>query len=275
MKVEIIVPCINLWRKYTKACIDSLMDAMVRAKAHGIDAHIILIDNASTDETKVEGAKFNADLLFYQRNEQRWGFQKSVNFGVKYGMEHGADLMLICNNDIVIHPEAIWRMAERFGKDNVGLVSCMDVRGEMRENGIQPLMIGSISAKEKEKVDEAPHPNFSAFMVSKACWEEVGEFDELFEPAYFEDNDFHYRMKLLGVPAITFPPAMFYHYGSRTQNEASETGQPIVAGALFENNRAFYARKWGGNPGDEKYEHPYNDETKSLKDTKQGVIPNP
>jgi len=275
MKVEIVVPCINLWKKYTKSCIDSLMDAMVRAKAHGIDAHIILIDNASTDETKVEGAKFNADLLFYQRNEQRWGFQKSVNFGVKYGMEHGADLMLICNNDIVIHPEAIWRMAERFGKDNVGLVSCMDVRGEMRENGIQPLMVGSISAKEKEKVDEAPHPNFSAFMVSKQCWEEVGEFDELFEPAYFEDNDFHYRMKLLGVPAITFPPAMFYHYGSRTQNEANETGQPIVAGALFENNRAFYVRKWGGSPGDEKYEHPYNDESKSLKDTKQGVIPNP
>lgn len=269
MKVEIVIPTINLWDKYTKPCLDSIMTAMVHAKNHDVDCHVVLIDNASTDKTQEEASKMNADLLFYQRNNERWGFQQSVNFGVNYGFEHGADVALVCNNDIILHPEAIWRLVERFGKDAVGMVTCMDVRGEMRESGIMPGMIGSLSAKEKEKVEEAPHPNFSAFMVSKECWEIVGEFDEIFAPAYFEDNDYHYRMRLLGILAITYPPAMFYHFGSRTQHEANEKGTPIVSGALFENNRAFYVRKWGGIPGAEVYERPYNDETKTLKSTKQ------
>jgi GT2 family glycosyltransferase len=245
------------------------MDAMVRAKDHDIDAHLILIDNKSTDETQTEASKRNNDLFFYQRNEERWGFQKSVNFGVKYGFEHGTDFCLICNNDIVLHPEAIWRMVERFQKDDVGMVTAMDVAGEMRENGKQPLMIGNINAKEKEALEESPHPHFSCFMVSKECWEIVGELDELFDPAYFEDNDYHYRMGLAGLVAITYPPAMFYHYGSRTQNEADENGRPIVISMMFENNKAFYVRKWGGLPGHEQFTLPYDDATKTIKNTKQ------
>lgn len=269
MKVEIVIPVINLWKRYTKPALDSIFDAMVRAKSHNIDCHIILIDNKSTDETQAEASKLNNDLLFYQRNEERWGFQKSVNFGVHYGLEHGAQMILVCNNDIMLHPEAIWRLIERFDKGGVGMVTCMDVRGEMRENGILPQMIGTLNTKDKEKVEEAPHPNFSAFMVSKECWEEVGEFDEVFEPAYFEDNDYHYRMEQFGLGAIVYPPAMFYHYGSRTQNEADESGRPMVPGGMFENNRANYIKKWGGLPNQEKFTHPYNDESRSLKDTKQ------
>ncbi len=272
MKVEIIVSSINLWNKYTSQCIDTIMDAMMRAKSHGIDCHLILIDNKSTDETQEKASKMENELFHYHRNDERWGFQRSVNFGIKYGMERGAELFLVCNNDITLHPEAIWRATERFSGDAVGMVTCMDVRGEVRDKGIFPALIGTLSAKDKEKVDEAPHPNFSAFMVSKDCWLAVGEFDELFEPAYFEDNDFHYRMKLLGIPAITFPPAMFYHYGSRTQNEANENGQPMVVSMSFENNRAFYVKKWGGLPGSEIYKNPYNDEKFSVRDTKQSQI---
>lgn len=273
MKVEIVIPSINLWKRYTKDCIESVMDAMMRAKTHDIDAHITLIDNNSTDETNEEASKMNGDLFFHQRNAERWGFQRSVNFGVKYGIEHGADFILVCNNDIVLHPEAIWRLVERFKREPVvGMVTCMDVSGEIREKGILPMLIGTLNAQEKEAVDEAPHPHFSAFMVSKQCWENVGEFDELFFPAYFEDNDYHYRMKQMGVPAIVLPSAMFFHYGSRTQNEAAEDGKPIVVSMLFENNRAFYVRKWGGLPDQEKFKLPYNNEAYSLKVTKQGGV---
>src|ERR1035441_2619334 len=102
MKVEIVIMSINLWSKYTKRAVDSIMDAMVSAKKHNIDSHIILIDNASTDNTKVEAEKIASDLLYYKRNEERWGFQKSVNFGVTFGIENKADFILVCNNDIIL-----------------------------------------------------------------------------------------------------------------------------------------------------------------------------
>ena len=268
MKIQIIIPAINLWHSYTKACIESVQEAMIRAKVHNIDCHILLIDNASIDETFEEATKMNGELFLVKKNGERWGFQRSVNFGVSYGMEHDADLFLVLNNDIVLHPEAIWRLVNRFDKGDVGMVTCMDIRGEMTEKNIAPNLISSLNANEKEMVDEAPYPNFSAFAVNRATWELVGEFDELFTPAYFEDNDYHYRMNLMDVPAIVLPTAMFYHYGSRTQNEGDITG-PIVPSPMFENIRSEYVKKWGGTPGAERFKEPYGDKDKSIRATRQ------
>jgi len=83
----------------------------------------------------------------------------------------------------------------------------------------------------------------------------VGSFDERLYPAYFEDNDYHYRIRLAGMRAITHPPAMFYHYGSRTQNEAG--GAPLVPGNVFDENRRRYIQKWGGPPGCEQFRKPF------------------
>jgi GT2 family glycosyltransferase len=277
MKVGIVMPCINLWAKYTKPAIDSVAFAMGMAMAKHApmsmqDLGFLLIDNASTDETQEEAKKIKNDAgpfsaaFEYHRNEERWGFQRSVNFGVKHFFDKGFDLVLVLNNDIVIHADAISRLIERFAKGGAGMVTCMDVRGECDGN---PTNLQKISAKEKEPCPESPHPNFSAFMVNRECWEKVGEFDELFAPAYFEDNDFHYRTKLAGVAAVCYPPAMFLHYGSRTQNEALAT--PIVSGPEFENKRALFIKKWGGAPGAEVFTHPYDDASKPITSVKQTV----
>lgn len=269
MKIQLVMPSINLWEKYTRPAIDSAIEAMMRAKSHGIDCRFLLIDNASSDQTKDEAGKRVSEIFSHKRNEERWGFQRSVNFGVNDAFERGFDVAFVLNNDIILHPDSIWRIAERFEKGDVGLVSAMDIRGELEEKNISPSEIGRLLSHEKENVDEAPHPSFSAFAVDKLCWEMIGEFDELFFPAYFEDNDYHYRMDVFGLPAIVYPPAMFYHFGSRTQNESSEDGRPVVSGGAFENNRAYYVKKWGGLPGSEKFKTPYDDPKLNVTSVKQ------
>ncbi len=269
MKVEIIVPVINLWQKYTSPCLDSIFEAMIRAKVHNIDSHILLIDNNSTDETSREASKLESELFHYHKNSDRWGFQRSVNFGMMYAWENKMDFGLVCNNDIVMHPEAIWRLVERFDKGDVAMVTGMPVDGEMKAANLIPSLISTLNAKDKESVEETEHPCFSMIMINKPCWEIVGEFDELFAPAYFEDNDYHYRMQLAGLLAILLPTAMFYHYGSMTQNVGSERGRRIVTSEMFEKNRAAFIEKWGGVPTEEKFQHPYNDEKKSIKSTLQ------
>ncbi len=269
-KIQIILPAINLWEKYTRACIDSIQTAMVSARAHDIECRVLFIDNASTDQTLIEAGKRVSDRFAHKRNEERWGFQKSVNYGVNDAWGRGYDYALVCNNDTLLHPEALWRLVEGFEKEreeDIGMVTCMDVRGET-----SPSMLAVMSTKEKEACQEAPNPNFSAFMIDRECWEDVGEMDEVFAPAYFEDNDYHYRMKLTGKVAIVYPPALFYHYGSATQNEAQENGQPMVPSPAFEANRNAYAKKWGGVPCDEKFEHPYNDDGLSVRSTQQNTV---
>jgi GT2 family glycosyltransferase len=293
MKVQIIVPSINLWSKYTKPCLDSILEAMVSAKSHGIDCRILLIDNASTDETRVEAGKMVSDIFSHHRNEERWGFQRSVNFGVKDAWERGYDYSLVCNNDILMHPEAIWRLTERLNSDTpyrfprpiemalydenvhnstndsvlewpVGMVTAMDVRGE-----VEPTNFKQMNTLEKKECPDSGHPNFSAFMISKQAWEVVGEMDELFAPAYFEDNDYHYRMNLAEIAAICHPQALFYHFASGTQREAKEDGSPMVTNEQFEKNRANYFRKWGGPPPHEIFTTPYNNPDKDFSTTQQ------
>lgn len=81
----------------------------------------------------------------------------------------------------------------------------------------------------------------------------VGEFDENFKIAYFEDNDFAYRLKLAGIehfPTKGLAPLTFINSGS-VQKDAG-------LNKMFEHNRHYYIRKWGGPPGEEKYKKPFN-----------------
>lgn len=272
-KVQIVIPSINLWSKYTLPCIHSVI-----AACKDVDYRIYFIDNGSEDETALEAAKLVSDTFFYHGNQESWGCAQSWNFGVKDAIEMGYDYAFILNNDILLHPESVNELVKRFENaktnkvvvvpsgpvalednldvvledDILAMVSCMDIRSECD----RPEDVLTKSVQDKDGVEEAEHPHFSAFMLSLEQYQKVGEFDENFKPAYFEDNDYHYRIELLGKKAIVLPTAMFYHYGSRTQNEAKT--KPIVTSDLFEANRDYYVKKWGGVPGREQYKTPFN-----------------
>jgi len=263
-KVQIIIPVINLWEKYTKQCIDSVIKA-----CDNIDYRILLIDNCSTDETITEAGKLVSSLFAHKRNEERWGVAQSWNYGVRDAFERGYEYVLILNNDILIHKDSIDKIIERFEKENssenivnneIAMITMMDIRGECPE----PTNLFDKNSEDYKEVPESEHPNYSAFMINKKYWDIVGKFDEGFKPAYFEDNDSHYRMKLAGLKAIVLPTALFYHYGSRTQNESAHS-MPVVKGIQFEKNRQYFAQKWGGVPGQEKFTTPFNDNTKDTK----------
>ena len=264
-KVQIIVPTINLWAKYTKPCIDSIKTKY--------EHRILLIDNGSTDETVVEASKLVSNTFAHKRNEDRWGCAQSWNYGIQDAFDRGYDYAFVINNDVLLHPEAIDKLIERFEykchlhpesisevlttdfpihsctQKELALATCMDVTGECDV----PNAIFSLSTKEKESVPETEHPCFSGFMINKMCWDTVGKLDEAFKPAYYEDNDYHYRINLKGLKAIVVPTSLFYHYGSRTNLEAY--GKPFIDSSK---NHQYYVLKWGGNPGKETFKTPFN-----------------
>lgn len=245
-KVQIVIPCINLWNKYTKACLESIKTKY--------DYRILLIDNNSTDETETEAGKLVSNIFAHKRNTQCWSCSKSWNFGIQDGFDRGFDYIIVLNNDIILHPEAIDKMIERFeqAEENLAMITCLDIREESNP----PETFLKWGADEKAEANESEHPNFSAFMINRKTWDKIGGFDEGFAPCYFEDNDYHHRIKLADMKAICLPTAMFYHYGSRTQNEALD--KPICPGSAFEANRGYYKSKWGGVPGRETFSKPFN-----------------
>jgi GT2 family glycosyltransferase len=192
--------------------------------------------------------------------EKRMAVTVSWNLGINQAIRKGADYILVVNDDILFSPWTIDGLVSYFesADDSIAIVTGHNVRGQI-EN---PDDIFSWPCPEFPNVDEE-HPDFACFMIKPSTIENIGNFDENFTPAYFEDNDYHRRINLLGYKARFTASAPYYHYGSRTQNNDSNI--PVVPPFAFELNRAYYINKWQGDVGSETALHPYGNESLSPK----------
>ncbi len=84
--------------------------------------------------------------------------------------------------------------------------------------------------------------------------EDVGLWDTNFHH-YYSDNDYFRRLRLAGYDLIdTNLPVI--HHGSQTIK--SDPERNFMNGILFPADGSYYEKKWGGSPGQETYERPFN-----------------
>lgn len=95
----------------------------------------------------------------------------------------------------------------------------------------------------------------SAFGVRASAIAKVGWFDENFIPSYFEDNDWDYRARLMGVH-IEKIAAMDYHYGSAVIRQSQVYARENAR--TFPMNQRYYVDKWGGGVDHEVYTTPFD-----------------
>ena len=123
---------------------------------------------------------------------------------------------------------------------------------------------------------ENDHPvgGFSTFLLNNPEeWLRLGGFDELLNPAYFEDNDARIRLKLAGKPTIRAKLSDWRHDNSSTLNNSGIEYQRMHW-CLFRRNRDYYILKWGGVPGSEIYQQPFGGFTPT-KRNKSGHLLSP
>lgn len=98
-----------------------------------------------------------------------------------------------------------------------------------------------------------------AFILPKETFWNVGEFNTEFFPAYYEDNDFAYRMKLLNLSFYTTKELnpIIYRNSMTIERDSSLNNN-------FEKNKALYKSMWGGEPGNEIFTIPFNGKTTNV-----------
>ena len=102
-----------------------------------------------------------------------------------------------------------------------------------------------------------PVAGFSTFYVNKSdVWMKMGGFDELFNPSYFEDDDCRYRLRLAGYPVKKVLLRGWRHDNSSTLASGDESYKRMHW-CLYQRNRSYYIRKWGGLPGSEVHSSPF------------------
>jgi GT2 family glycosyltransferase len=243
---------------FTRNCLDITV-ACLNSIESSHPYHILVVDDNSTDSTPewVINTRYEFELFSkaVHKSERKLQDVQLVyelgpislgarwNVAMQYFHNKGLDAAFICNNDILFHPVTIDAVVARMEKglaegESLGMVTAHNIRGSTI-----PGKLNQISPPEEPS--EAPHPDFSCFLLLVSTWLKVGRFSHDYKPCYFEDNDFHTMMKIHGIEAIATTAAPYYHYGSVTQNQIPGG---ICTGSLFEANRQRYVDKFGALP---------------------------
>lgn len=122
------------------------------------------------------------------------------------------------------------------------------------------IILGRVEHEIKLLINQNPNipffnslQNWCSFILRVDAWKQLGGFDETFFPAYFEDNDWCYRMRLAGMERLntSFLNPVIY------RNSMTIAKEPSLNNS-FNNNKEYYVKKWGGYVGEETFKTPFN-----------------
>jgi GT2 family glycosyltransferase len=95
--------------------------------------------------------------------------------------------------------------------------------------------------------------DWCVFIMPKSTYQMNGEFDEQFYPAYCEDNDYVYRLKLKGHLVFKTPALL-----PQLHRESMTLEMDYTIATAYHENKERYMEKWGGAPDFEVFKKPYN-----------------
>jgi glycosyltransferase involved in cell wall biosynthesis len=88
---------------------------------------------------------------------------------------------------------------------------------------------------------------WAAFKQNPKVWETVGEYDESFFPAYYEDADYYRRICESGIAWNNIGPCGSAHGESQTKHAMTDAERDALDRAV-DLNRAYFESKWAGKP---------------------------
>jgi GT2 family glycosyltransferase len=221
--VKVGVPTLHRYDLMARFCL-----SFAEEKQPCLIPEITILDNGgdflSSDEGRALMRNDNLPPIRVVVPEYNFGVAKSWNYFAK-----NLGQCIISNDDVVMTTKTIKNFVDAF---NCNQDACI-IEGSHKNEG------------------------FSTFFLANAGkWLSLGGFDECFYPAYFEDDDTRYRLKIAGFPTVKIDISDWRHDNSSTLHGSDHQYQRSHWGSFFR-NQAYYIQKWGGLPGFEKFVMPF------------------
>ena len=213
MKNPDITLVITNWngKDLLRECLPSILKAVAFDSKRLYE--IMVVDDCSTDDSlKFLEEEFpNVNRV---KTPVNMGFQKANNYGIK---KSDSKLVMPMNNDIKLDEDALFHLAEHFEQGNVFSVSGkffgFDGKTFLYGNRGGYFKNGHFYLYEKEP-DDNSQTLFAcggAFMVDRKRYLELGGFDNLYHPLYYEEIDLSYRALKRGWEVCYEPKSIAYH----------------------------------------------------------------
>lgn len=189
-----------------------------------LDYEIIVVDNASTDQTKQLLAKIEGiEVLSAKTNLH---YIEGCNRGAAHAK---GEILLFLNNDCIVHRSALERITHHFQNSEIGAVGglLLTPQGIIQEAGCRALFDGStiginrfLDPKDAGDSGEVDYCSGAFLATPKKLFDDVGGFNEAFTPAYGEDVDYALTLKEHGKKIICDTSAIIVHleHGSSEHN---------------------------------------------------------
>ena len=250
--VSIVIPVYNK-AHWTLRCLRNL-----QLSATELTCEIIVVDDASTDETSELIGRIAG--LRYERNAEQLGFLRSCNRGANLAR---GEFVVLLNNDTVVLPGWLDELKNTFDDfEDCGLAGSKLLYPDGRLQEAGGIVWNDGSGLNVGRLQDPARPEFcyardvdycsgASIMLPRKFWLELGGFDELFAPAYYEDTDLAFRVRRAGRRVMYQPLSKVIHF------EGVSSGTDTAAGVKrFQalNQPAFFKR-WAealkdyGNPG--------------------------
>lgn len=184
-------------------CIDSLLE-----QSYKLDA-IILIDNASTDNTEEflkEKKYLDKKEIIYIKMDKNYGGAGGFHYGLKYAFEKNFDWIWLMDDDCLLANDSLEQIFnKKINPKNVYLPLCLDI--EDKSTNLLGLKDAEIQNNDEIYIDFVP---FNGFLISKELVEKIG-YPEKDYFIYADDTEYCYRVKEAGGKIIVNTKSFIYH----------------------------------------------------------------
>lgn len=214
-QIEVTLACLKSIAKQTEDC----------------SYEIVVIDDNSSEETNrclklIEGIR----LI---RHESNQGFLASCNEGAAAAR---GEYLVFLNNDTEVTKgwlTALLRVFEH--RADAGLVGAKLVYPDARLQEAGGIIFNDASGWNYGRNDHPDKPEYNyvrevdycsgaCLVVPTKLFHELGEFDPIYTPAYYEDTDLAFKVRSAGRKVYYQPLAKIIHHEGQTSGTSTESG---------------------------------------------------
>ena len=212
--IFVVIVTYNGKRWYDR-CLSSL-------RASEVPLNIVIIDNASTDDTEEYITKQYPEVIF-ERSDKNLGFGQGNNKGIQIALSQGADYIFLLNQDAWIEPNTVRELINiHKANSDYGVLSPLHLNAN--KNSIEqllleriddyritdPRLIDDLFFNRLKDVYDTKYVNAAAWLLPRKTIETVGGFDPFFFQ-YGEDDNYLNRIFYHGFKVGICPRIRIVH----------------------------------------------------------------
>lgn len=238
IKVSIIIPVFN----NQQLVLDCLKHVLQFTKK--IPYEVIIADDHSTADMSCLYSQVQ-NVLFLQQPDNK-GFVKNCNEAAKQAR---GEYIVLLNSDTLVQKDWLYwliHVTNLYPKAGIVTGLFLYTDGKIENAGNILFRDGSAmsygrgdmfpDSSEYQYLKEVDYASATCLLIKKALWEQLGGFNEVYAPAYYEDTDLSFRVRQIGYSVLYQPLARIIHRESQSYLSAKAS--------LLEKNRKLFLNHW-------------------------------